>query len=131
MIERPSRVWRKQVDEQAAAVAAGTLDPSKAYAAELWPAAFITAVDEALAAYETEARSLAGADDDTVWAAVERVVTALNDADEEHGAIETGERESLAEYVYVVLKQAGVDVASLAARRDLDEYAITDPWREW
>jgi hypothetical protein len=37
--------------------------------------------------------------DEAVMAAVERVVVSLNDIDEEHGAIETGEREELCEYI--------------------------------
>ncbi|GIF02661.1 hypothetical protein Asi03nite_01990 [Actinoplanes siamensis] len=116
---------------QAAAVAAGDLDPAEAYAAELWPADFTAAVDAALDAYEQDVAGLDPAADEALWAAVERVVLGLNAADERHGAIETGEREELAEYVDAVLTAAGVDVAALAARRGLDRAELTDSWRAW
>ncbi|WP_229068893.1 hypothetical protein [Actinoplanes sp. DH11] len=132
MAERPSTRWRRQVDEQTAEVAGGVLTEDKAYAAQLWPPTFIDAVDQALAAYEREvAQFAAAADDEQVWAAVERVVTALNELDVEEGRIETEEREDLAEYIDAVLTGAGVDVEGLTARRDLDRSELTDEWREW
>lgn len=69
--------------------------------------------------------------DEAVWAAVERVVLGLNAADESHGAIETGEREELAEYIDAVLTNAGVDVAALTVRRGLSRAERTDFWRDW
>ncbi|MFC3986875.1 hypothetical protein [Actinoplanes siamensis] len=131
MMERPTRRWQGKVAAQAAAVAAGDLDPAEAYAAELWPADFTAAVDAALDAYEQDVAGLDPAADEALWAAVERVVLGLNAADERHGAIETGEREELAEYVDAVLTAAGVDVAALAARRGLDRAELTDSWRAW
>ncbi|GAB7036281.1 hypothetical protein JCM9533A_01280 [Catenuloplanes niger JCM 9533] len=126
---------------QEAAVAAGELNPAQAYAAELWPADFIAAVDAVLDAYEHDVATLnpaapnPAADDpaadDAVWAAIERVVLGLNAADESHGAIETGEREELAEYVDAVLTDAGVDVTALTARRGIDRAELTDSWRDW
>ena len=130
MIERPTVTWRRQIAEQEAQVAAGTLPRAKAYAAELWPPDFTAAVDKALDAYEREVRSLPAGRDDAAWAAVERVVLALNAADEEEH-IETGEREELAEYIDQVLEAAGVDVAALTARRGIDRSELTDDWREW
>ncbi|MFG3711666.1 hypothetical protein [Micromonospora sp. NPDC047730] len=131
MIERPTRGWRREVATQEAAVAAGGLDPVEAYAAELWPADFTTAVDAVLDAYEHDAAALDPTADEAVWAAVERVVLGLNAADESHGAIETGEREELAEYIDAVLTNAGVDVAALTARRGLSRAELTDSWRDW
>jgi hypothetical protein len=119
MIERPTRRWRREVTTQEAAVAAGGLAADDAYAAELWPAGFTAAVDATLDAYEHDVSALDPAADEAVWAAAERVVLGLNGADEEHGAVETGEREELAEYIDAVLTAAGVDVAALTARRGL------------
>ena len=130
MIERPTVKWRNAVSTQEAEVAAGTLAPDKAYAAELWPADFTAAVDAALEAYEREVRNLPATTDEAIWAAVERVVVALNDADEE-GDIETEEREDLAGYIDQVLNAAGIDVAGLTARRGIDRSELTDAWRDW
>lgn len=116
---------------QEAAVAAGGLDPAEAYAAELWPADFTAAVDAVLDAYEHDAATLDPTADEAVWAAVERVVRGLNAADERHGAIETGEREELAEYIDGVLTDAGANVAALTARRGLSRAELTDSWRDW
>ena len=131
MIERPTRGWRREVATQEAAVAAGGLDPAEAYAAELWPADFTAAVDAVLDAYEHDAAALDPTEDEAVWAAVERVVLGLNAADERHGAIETGEREELAEYLDAVLTDAGVNVDALTARRGLSRAELTDSWRDW
>lgn len=122
--------WRRAISIQEAQVAAGTLAPDKAYAAELWPADFTAAVDAALEAYEEQIRDLPAATDEAIWAAVERVVVALNDADEE-GDIETEEREDLAGYIDQVLDAAGIDVAALTTRRGLDRAELTDTWRDW
>ena len=132
MIERPSQRWQRKVAQEAAGVAAGTLPREEAYAAELWPPEFTVAVDAALVAYEREIQRLPDPADEHVWAAVRRVVLALNDADEQAGAIETGEREELAEFIDRVLTVRGVDVAGLMARsggRHRGE--LTDEWRDW
>ncbi|GIF14144.1 hypothetical protein Ate01nite_41760 [Actinoplanes teichomyceticus] len=115
--------------EQAAAVAAGTVKHDEATAALLWPAGFTDAVDAVLDAYEREIAGLPTPGDGELWAAVERVVTALNEVDGGH--IETGEREELAEYIDAVLTGAGVDVAALTSRRGLHRSELTDTWREW
>ncbi|MEU8243464.1 hypothetical protein AB0C07_34855 [Actinoplanes missouriensis] len=127
--ERPTAVWRRAVEEQRAEVAAGTLAAERAYADELWPAGFIAAVDAVLEAYEQEVAGWRSPSDEQIWAAVERVVTGLNDADDGH--IETGEREDLAGYVDVVLTRAGVDVVALTGRRGRDRSELTDQWRDW
>jgi len=131
MIERPSQKWQHRVADQEAAVAAGTLPRDQAYAAELWPADATAAIDVTLAAYEQEIESLPTVPDEAAWAAVERVVLALNAIDEEAAMIETGEREELCEHIDAVLTAAGVDVAALTARRNLDRGELTDGWRDW
>ncbi|MEU9506816.1 hypothetical protein AB0D32_11110 [Micromonospora sp. NPDC048170] len=131
MINRPSQKWGRSVREQKAAIAAGTLTDDAAYALRLWPEPFITAVDAALDAYEADVRSLSAPSDEEVFAAVERVVDALNAVSAEHGCIETGEREDLCEYVDVVLTNAGLDVQALTSRRGIGRHELTDDWRDW
>ncbi|MFI6761746.1 hypothetical protein ACIBF5_21660 [Micromonospora sp. NPDC050417] len=131
MSERPTDEWRRDVREEAEAIRAGTLTQEEAYAAELWPSGFITAVDGALDAYEADVRAFRTPSDEEVLVAVQRVVLALNAIDEEHGNIETGEREQLCEYVDDVLTAAGIDVGALTARRGIDRTELTDSWRDW
>ncbi|KXK60674.1 hypothetical protein AWW66_17470 [Micromonospora rosaria] len=131
MMERPTLRWRRAAEEQAVAVSAGLLTPEKAYAGRLWPAEFVAAADATLTRYDADLRTLDPASDEQAWAAVERVVTALNDVNDEHGRIETSEREAFAEYIDAALHEAGVDVAALTARRDLDRSELTDQWRDW
>ncbi|MEU7826353.1 hypothetical protein [Catellatospora sp. NPDC049133] len=130
MIERPTARWRHKVLREREALAAGALSPDDAYAERLWPLEFIEATDAALAAYEAEVAALRDPSDDDLFAVAERVVLALNDADEEHGAIETGEREQLIEYIENVLTHTGVDVPALCARRGEDREALTGA-RDW
>ncbi|MEU4770492.1 hypothetical protein [Micromonospora sp. NPDC023644] len=131
MITRPTEKWGRSVREQRAAIAAGTLAEDAAYAPRLWPEPFITAVDAALDAYEADVRSLSSPSDAEVFAAVERVVSALNAVNEEHGRIETGEREDLCEHVDVVLTASGLDVEALTSRRGIGRAELTDEWRDW
>jgi hypothetical protein len=131
MSERPTEEWRREVREQAEAIAAGTLTQEDAYAAELWPNVFIAAVDAALDTYEAEVRALHSPSDSEVFAAVERVVLALNAINEEHENIETGEREELCEHIDDVLTAAGIDVGALGSRRGIDRAELTDSWRDW
>lgn len=131
MIERPTVGWQSKVTEQQTSIAAGTLAPADAYAIRLWPPAFTTAVDTVLAAYERDVAALDTASDEAIWTTVETVVVGLNTADEPFGAIETGERERLAEYIDAVLTDAGVDVAALTTRRGRDRGELTDAWRDW
>jgi hypothetical protein len=130
MIERLTDRWRAETAEQEAAVAAGTLAADEAYAPTFFPPAFVAAVDAALAAYEQEVAGLDPRTDEAVWAAVERVVVALNDIDEASGQhIETMTREELSEYIEDVLADAGIDVEALLERRGVDEAA--GEWRDW
>ncbi|WP_026301707.1 hypothetical protein [Salinispora arenicola] len=153
MITRPTQEWGREVRGQEGCIAAGTLAEDDAYALHLWPEAFIAAVVTALDAYEAEVRSFSpigsvrpsgppelpgmpplpspSPSDDEVFASVERVVVALNAINEEHGRIETDEREELCQYIDDVLTDAGIDVESLTSRRDIERTELTDEWREW
>ncbi len=131
---RPTTDWRRRRAEEAAALAAGTLDPAEAYTAQLFPDSMIASTDAVLAGYEAELGSgSAGRTDEELFGAVERVVLALNAVNEEYdgAAYETGEREELCAYIDAVLVAAGVDVDALAARRGIGAFEITDDWREW
>lgn len=131
---RPTAEWRRRRAWDEAAVAAGTLDPAQAYAAQLYPDSMIASTDGVLAAYEGEVGgAAAGRADADLLAAVERVVVALNAVNEEHhgAAYETEERELLCDHVDAVLVAAGVDVTGLAARQGIGRHEITDRWRDW
>ncbi|MFE5399796.1 hypothetical protein ACFQ9Z_00020 [Streptomyces sp. NPDC056580] len=54
--ERPTTSWRNGIAEEAEELAAGTLDPECACMAGLFPEELLTATDEVLAAFETDAR---------------------------------------------------------------------------
>ncbi|WP_121180367.1 hypothetical protein [Nocardiopsis sp. Huas11] len=133
MMTRPSLAWRETKKDMAAQVAAGTREEN--WAEHLWPEAAVEAIDAVLVAYETEAAALvadgAAPGDDAVLAVAERAVTGLNAADEEHGIIETTEREELCEYIEAVLEAHGVDVTGLAARRGFDPGDLAGLWRDW
>ena len=129
---RPTDTWRRWVADEAAAQAAGSTD--RAYAAELFPESLLTRTDEVLAAFEAELlASPAKRTDGQVFAAIERVVLALNAVnDEYHGAAyETDERERLCQYIDDALAAVGVDVPGLAARRGIGPGELTDDWRDW
>src|SRR5689334_13978776 len=98
MIERLTERRQNEVEEEARAVAAGTLPADEAYAARAWPPDFIAAVDTRLSTFERDVAALAPAapTDEAVWAAVERVVLALNDIQTQ---IDTLTREELCEYI--------------------------------
>ena len=91
MIDRLTRRWQTEIDEQQAAVAAGTLAADEAYASRIYPPTFVAAVDEALATYE-RAVGVDSPSDEVLWAAIEQVTEALNEADE--GNIDTIIREA-------------------------------------
>ena len=97
----------------------------------IWPPAFTAAVDAVFLAYEQDVSELRDPQDAAIWAAVERVVVALNAIDEDEDAIETTVREDLCEYIDQVLEAAGVDVDALVSRRGIDRSALTDSWRDW
>ncbi|MEU4560596.1 DUF5713 family protein [Actinoplanes sp. NPDC023936] len=130
MIERVTQRWRLKLAEQEAAVTAGTLSADDAYALTFFPLSFVTAVNSALQAYEEEIANLDHATDNAVWAAVERVVVALNDVDAAFvHHIETMTREELSEYIEEVLADADIDVEALLERRGVEEAA--GEWRDW
>ncbi|GAA4964136.1 hypothetical protein [Actinoplanes utahensis] len=129
MIERLTDRWRRETTAEAAAVAAGTLAPGEAYAAHWWPEDFVARVEAVLARYEQDIARMDPHNDAEVWAAVERVVEGLNEADT--GEIETTTREELCEYIDGALTDAGVDVEALTGRRGLDAAELTDQWRDW
>jgi hypothetical protein len=130
MTERLTDGWRRQVAEQEAAVAAGTLAPDEADAAAAWPPEFIAAVDAAMAPFERTVAALGPAPaDEAVWAAVQQVVEALNDVE---GQVDTITREELCEGIEKVVAAAGVDVSALLIRRrGEDRSDLTDEWRDW
>ncbi|MGW6137305.1 hypothetical protein [Streptomyces sp. NPDC055140] len=101
MSERPTTAWREGIAEEQRELAAGTLDPECACMAELFPERLLVATDSVLGAFEAELPLLQGAPDEHIFAAVQRVVLALNVVNDEHngGAYETGEREQLCHYI--------------------------------
>ncbi len=69
---------------EAGQLAAGTLDPGCACMADLYPDDLLTATDTVLDSFDEEVTELDGAEDVQVFAAVERVVLALNAVDDIH-----------------------------------------------
>lgn len=134
MAVKPSQHWREAVAEEAGELAAGTLDPERAFMAELFPEPMLRATDTTLTAFETDVARLAGATDDEIFAGVERVVLALNAINKRFvggAAYETDEREKLCAYIDETLTEHGIDVPALAARRGIGRHEITDKWRAW
>ncbi|MFE3409757.1 hypothetical protein ACFXMT_15930 [Streptomyces mirabilis] len=101
--------------------------------AGLFPVELLTATDAVLGTFEGQLAGLGGAGDEQVFAAVERVVLALNAVNEAHNgsAFETDERETLCDYIDQSLTEHGVDVVALTARHGLGRYQLTDKWRKW
>lgn len=114
-------------------IAEGTLDPDHAAFLGSYSEEFLEGVDSALSAFEADILSLTSASDAQILRAVERVVMALNSVNENEngGSIDTDEREQLCLFIDEVLAENGVDVGALAAKRQLNRYAITDQWRRW
>ncbi|MBT3164667.1 hypothetical protein HTV80_16345 [Streptomyces sp. Vc74B-19] len=133
MVERPTTNWRRLIAAEAAELAAGTLDPDCACMVDLYPHELLSETDAVLGAFETELATLDERDDTQVFAAVERVVLALNAVNEAHDecAFETDEREQLCLYIDVALTEQGVEVAALIARHGLGRHELTDRWRDW
>ncbi|GAA0477350.1 hypothetical protein Ade02nite_68720 [Paractinoplanes deccanensis] len=130
MIDRLTHRWQREIADQQAAVAAGTLSPDEAYAAQIYPPEFIAAVDAAMARYEA-AVTVPAPSDEAIWSAIEELTEAVNEADEETGTIDTIIREDLSQYLDDVLTAAGVDVEALATRRGTDPADLAGEWREW
>ncbi|GAA4260345.1 hypothetical protein [Dactylosporangium darangshiense] len=121
MVERPTAAWRANVEEDVAGLAAGTLDPDEAVAAQLWPDDMIRDTDEVLDLFETDVAGLVNhryepAGDAEIFGVIERTVRALNAVNVRYdeAAYETGERESLCKYIEDVLDVAGIDVDAFA-----------------
>ncbi|MBQ1092217.1 hypothetical protein [Streptomyces sp. B93] len=133
MAERPTTNWRRGIAREAAELAAGTLDPDCACMVELFPEALLLETDAVLDVFEAELPTLAEGDDARIFAAVERVVLALNAVNEAHdeSAFETDEREQLCAYIDEALTEQGVDVVALTARHGLGRHELTDRWRDW
>ncbi|MFF3740518.1 hypothetical protein [Streptomyces sp. NPDC002566] len=133
MAERPTTNWRRGIAEEAAELAAGALDPDCACVVELFPEELLLETDAVLDVFEAELPTLAEGDDARIFAAVERVVLALNAVNETHDecAFETDEREQLCAYIDEALIEQGVDVAALTARHGLGRFELTDRWRDW
>lgn len=133
MAERPTTNWRKGIAEEASELAAGTLDPQCACMAVLFPEDLLVATDAVLDYFEAEVSGLVGSKDGQVFAAVERVVLALNAVNNARGggAYETDEREQLCLYIDEALTEQGVDVPALTSRHGLGRYQLTDKWRDW
>ncbi|MFE7216068.1 hypothetical protein ACFY0A_39085 [Streptomyces sp. NPDC001698] len=133
MAERPTTNWRRGIAREAAELAAGVLDPDCACMVNLFPEELLLETDAVLDTFEAELPTLPGGDDEQIFAAVERVVLALNTVNEAHDecAFETDEREQLCAYIDEALTEQGVDVAALAARRGLGRHELTDQRRDW
>ncbi|MFJ3100086.1 hypothetical protein [Streptomyces sp. NPDC086835] len=133
MAERPTSSWREGIEEERRELAAGTLDPECACMAALFPDALLIATDGVMDAFEADLQELREAPDERVFAAVERVVSALNAINEERGgsAYETDEREQLCDYIDQALNEQGIDVVALTARHGLGRHQLTDKWRRW
>jgi hypothetical protein len=133
MAERPTPNWRSGIAEEAAELAVGTLDPDCACMVGLFPEELLLKTDAVLDMFEAELPTLAEGDDARIFAAVERVVLALNAVNEAHDecAFETDEREQFCAYIDEALTEQGIDVATLTAKRGLGRHQLTDRWRDW
>jgi hypothetical protein len=118
-------------EERLATPALDAGSPDDAYSEGPWTPAFLDAADAALEAYEAEVAALREPSDEEVLAAVERVMLALNAAEEHGHAIDTIDREELCEYIDDVLVRAGIDTDALAERHDLEPGDLGGQWRDW
>jgi hypothetical protein len=137
MVKRPTAEWRERVANEKAELAAGTLEPDDAFAAELWPEEMIQDTEAVLDRFDADVADLVAhraevAPDAEIFEVIRRTVADLNAVDTRHdGPYETGEREQLCEYIENALEGAGIDVDALAARHRMTRHEITDEWREW
>ena len=136
MARRPNDEWQRQVDEQAVALAEGSLAPDRAYASRLWPESLRGGTNAALATFEHELRTLKSPSDEDVLDVVKRLVLVLNEISRQHFSAglmgyETDEREQLCDYIDESLEEVGIGVEALAARQGIGRWEITDRWREW
>ncbi|GIH27923.1 hypothetical protein Aph01nite_62330 [Acrocarpospora phusangensis] len=101
---------------------------------EVHPEEFRAATEHALASFDAEIAQFADPSDEDVFAAVRRVVEALNEvAESDPGtSYDTIDRENLCDYIENALTESGIDVEALASRRGLHPTAsLTDEWRDW
>jgi hypothetical protein len=138
VMQRPTAVWRAEVAKDAAQLAAGTLRPEEAYAAQLWSDEMIRETDQVLDGFEADVAGLVEhrwepASDAEILEVVERTVVALNKANDGFEGIgyETDERELLCEYIERVLVDAGINPVELALRHRMTDGDITGEWRRW
>lgn len=129
----PTDYWRQSLAEEAQQTASGDLDAKDAFLAELFPEAMLIRTDEVLQPFESDLAALISPTDNEIFAAIERVVLALNKVNDDYdsAAYETGEREQLCAYIEESLIETGIDVDALAGRQGLTRHEITDEWRDW
>jgi hypothetical protein len=132
---RPTARWRVEIQEDAAAIAAGTLSPDEAVASSLWSEYLLTHTDSALDGFETAVMRLSNPSDDQVMATVQGVMLSLNRVnadlrDRDETPYETDERENLCAYIDQTLVEAGIDLDALAVRLGISRNEIGDEWRE-
>ncbi|MFC4609908.1 hypothetical protein ACFO9E_19140 [Streptomyces maoxianensis] len=103
--------------------------------AQLYPESLLQATEQALQTFEADASALTAPSDEQVFDFIKRVGLRLNaiNEDDQHGGAGycTEEREQLCGYIDQTLSDHGIDVAALAARRDVNRAEITDTWRDW
>jgi hypothetical protein len=133
---RPTARWRSEIQEEAAALAAGRLSPDDAAAAELWSEYLLTQTDLVLDGFDTAVQRLANPTDDQIMAVVRAVIIGLNRVnanleDRNETPYETEERDDLCAYIDESLEEAGIDLDDLAARTGIGRYEFTDQWRQW
>jgi hypothetical protein len=136
MAIRPTVMWRAKIQDEATAVAGGTLAADHAYAAQVWSDYLLTHTDAVLEDFEVAVARLRDPSDSEIMAEVKKVVLALNKVSEElydRGAFpyETDEREALCTYIDQTLEDAGVDLEALTGRLGIGRMGITDEWRDW
>jgi hypothetical protein len=133
MATRPTDYWRQSAAEEAEQLASGELDAEDAFAARLFPDDMLIRTDGVLQPFERELASLTNPTDDEIFAAIQRVVLALNKVNDDYdgNAYETGEREQLCAYIEESLIEAGIDIDTFAGRHGLTRHEITDEWRDW
>jgi hypothetical protein len=137
--ERLSTKWRREREEQVRDVAAGTFPADEAFLAELFPDAFLDPLDELLVAYEKDVTAAIASNGRgpqafcALYAAVEKLVLALNDLNENGDGcyIETGEREALCEYMELIIEHEGLSIEEMGKDLGFGMGELTDEWRDW
>jgi hypothetical protein len=139
MAPRPTDVWRAEVEQERADLAAGK--PREVWATTLWADTLIDDTDDALDTFEDDLDDLLAESGDSladndILDAVRCLVLDLNDINDQHRradliGYETGEREALIEYIEATLSEAGIDVTALAARHGFEPGDLAGGWRSW